>query len=176
MVEEGSDAGALRADRPVAPSEMREVMGSFGSGVVVVTAACGAEPVGFTCQSFASLSLNPPLVSLSPARSSRTWPRIRQVGAFCVNVLAADQAEISQAFAVSRSDKFCGIAWSPGAFGAPVIDGVVAWIECLLWAEHDGGDHTVVLGKVHDLAARDDRDPLLYLRGSYVRRGCIAGA
>ena len=74
---------------PVSPTVMREVLGHFVSGIVVVTAAGASGPLGFTCQSFASLSLDPPLVSLAPARTSTTWPRIRAAGAFCVNVLAA---------------------------------------------------------------------------------------
>lgn len=146
---------------------MREVLGHFASGVVVVTAAGRAGPLGFTCQSFASLSLDPPLVSLAPARLSTTWPRIREVGAFCVNVLADDQAALSAGFARRGGDRFAGVSWHPGPGGAPLLDGVCAWISCTLWREYDGGDHTIVVGLVHDLAADPTRTPLLFHRGGY---------
>ena len=124
-------------------------------------------PLGFTCQSFASLSLDPPLVSLAPARTSSTWPRIRAVGAFCVNVLAAEHEDVSAAFARSGVDKFAGVAWTPAPSGAPVLDGVSAWVDCELWAEYDGGDHTIAVGRVLDLSADPARPPLLYYRGRY---------
>ena len=146
---------------------MREVLGHFVSGIVVITASGPAGPLGFTCQSFASLSLEPPLVSFAAARSSRTWPRIREAGAFCINVLAAGHEDLSAGFARSGADKFAGVAWRPGPFGSPVLDGVSAWIECALWNEYDGGDHTIVVGAVRDLGARPDRLPLLYYRGRY---------
>ncbi len=155
---------------PVSPAVMREVLGHFVSGIVVVTAATPAGPIGFTCQSFASLSLDPPLISFAPARSSSTWPRIRAAGAFCVNVLAADHQELSAGFARSGSDgvdKFDGVAWRRGPSGAPVLDGVSAWIDCTLWNEYDGGDHTIAVGRVLDLGADPERVPLLYYRGRY---------
>src|SRR5690349_22062362 len=94
---------------PVSPAVMREVLGHFVSGIVVVTAISDDGPAGFTCQSFASLSLDPPLVTFSPARSSTTWPRIRRAAVFCVNVLAADHQELSAGFARSGVDKFAGV-------------------------------------------------------------------
>ncbi len=152
---------------PVSPAVMRAVLGHFVSGIVVVTAAGASGPLGFTCQSFASLSLDPPLVSLAPGRTSTTWPRIRAVGAFCVNVLAAGHEELSAAFARSGVDKFAGVPWEPGPSGAPVLDGVSAWLDCVLWAEYDGGDHTIAVGRVRDLRADPSRAPLLYYRGRY---------
>jgi 3-hydroxy-9,10-secoandrosta-1,3,5(10)-triene-9,17-dione monooxygenase reductase component len=151
----------------VDPATMRDVLGHFASGVVVVTAAGRTGPLGFTCQSFASLSLDPALVSFSPARTSSTWPRIREVGAFCVNVLAADQQHLSAAFARSGTDKFAGVGWRPRPGGSPVLHGACAWIECTLWREYDGGDHTIVVGRVRDLAADPSRVPLLFHRGRY---------
>lgn len=154
---------------PVSPAVMREVLGHFVSGIVVITAAGPDGPLGFTCQSFSSLSLEPPLVSFAPARSSSTWPRIRAVGAFCVNVLAADHQDLSIGFARSGrgTDKFAGVPWRPGPAGAPRLDGVSAWIDCVLRDEFDGGDHTIVVGQVQDLGAAPDRPPLLYYRGRY---------
>lgn len=152
---------------PVSPAVMREVLGHFVSGIVVITAVDAGGPLGFTCQSFSSLSLEPPLVSFAPARASRTWPRIREVGRFCVNVLAADQQDVSARFARSGTEKFAGVAWRPGAGGAPRIEGVSAWIDCVLRDEVDGGDHTIAIGTVQDLGADPERLPLLYYRGRY---------
>jgi 3-hydroxy-9,10-secoandrosta-1,3,5(10)-triene-9,17-dione monooxygenase reductase component len=152
---------------PVGPTVMREVLGHFVSGVVVVTAHGPDGPLGFTCQSFASLSLDPPLVNFSPARTSTTWPRIRRIGAFCVNVLAADHEHHSAGFARSGVDKFAGVTWRPAPSGAPVLTGVSAWLDCVLWAEYDGGDHTIAVGRVQDLGADPARLPLLFYRGGY---------
>ena len=156
-----------RPDGGVDPRVMRDVMGHFASGVTVVTAATGDGPLGFTCQSFSSLSLDPPLVVIAPARSSRTWPRLRDVGRFCVNVLAEDQPGLSAAFAGASADRFAGVGWRLSPLGQPVFDGVVAWIDCTLWAEYDGGDHTLVAGRVLDLGADPGRRPLLFHRGGY---------
>jgi len=155
----------------VSPAVLREVLGHFATGVVVVTARRDDDTLlGFTCQSFVSLSLDPPLVSFAPSRTSSTWPRIREVGAFCVNVLAADHSELSTAFARSGStiDKFAGVDWCPAPSGAPVLEGVIAWVDCTLWTEHDGGDHTIAVGRVTNLGADPARLPLLFYRGSYV--------
>lgn len=151
----------------VSPALMREVLGHFPSGVVVVTARGGTGPLGFTCQSFASLSLEPPLISFAPARSSTTWPAIREVGTFCVNVLAEPHEHLSALFARPGVDRFAGVGWRPAPSGAPVLDEVTAWIDCALWAEHDGGDHTIAVGRVHDLGADPGRSPLLFHRGRY---------
>jgi 3-hydroxy-9,10-secoandrosta-1,3,5(10)-triene-9,17-dione monooxygenase reductase component len=146
---------------------MRDVLGHFVSGVTVVTAMGADGPVGFTCQSFSSLSLDPPLVAFAPARTSTTWPRLREAGRFCVNVLAQDQDRLSQQFARSGTDKFAGVTWAPSPSGSPVLDGVVAWIDVTLEAEHDGGDHTIVVARVLDLGADASRTPLLFHRGAY---------
>jgi 3-hydroxy-9,10-secoandrosta-1,3,5(10)-triene-9,17-dione monooxygenase reductase component len=146
---------------------MREVLGHFVSGIVVVTAVDSDGPVGFTCQSFYSLSLDPPLVSLSPALTSKSWPRIRAVGHFCVNVLAAEHSEHSRNFARSTGDRFAGVRWSPAPSGAPVLEGVSAWIDCALHQEYVGGDHSIALGRVTALGSDADRPPLLYYRGVY---------
>jgi flavin reductase (DIM6/NTAB) family NADH-FMN oxidoreductase RutF len=151
----------------VDPRVLRDVLGHFASGVTVVTASTAAGPIGFTCQSFSSLSLDPPLVMFAPARTSRTWPQLRAIGRFCVNVLAEDQTDLSATFARSGVDKFTGVHWRPSRLGQPVLDDVVAWIDCELWAEYDGGDHTLVAARVLDLGAAPDRRPLLFHRGSY---------
>jgi 3-hydroxy-9,10-secoandrosta-1,3,5(10)-triene-9,17-dione monooxygenase reductase component len=161
---------ADRAHTPppvVHPQMMRSVLGHFVSGVTVVTATAAEGPVGFTCQSFSSLSLDPPLVAFAPSRSSRTWPQLRDARRFCVNVLAEQQSELSTQFARSGTDKFAGVPWTPSPHGSPVLDGVVAWIDSELWAEYDGGDHTIVVARVLDLGADGSRTPLLFHRGAY---------
>lgn len=155
------------ATPPVDAASMRDVLGHFCSGVTVITAMGVEGPVGFTCQSFASLSLDPPMVSFAPARTSSSWPRVRAARRFCVNVLADDQEAVSNAFARSGTDKFAGIDWRPSLLGAPVLAGVVAWIDCELWAEHEAGDHTLVAASVIDLGADTARSPLLFHRGAY---------
>ncbi|MFC9355752.1 flavin reductase family protein [Rhodococcus sp. NPDC057014] len=157
---------ALHPDQ-VTPQLLREVLGQFVSGIVVITSVGPDGPVGFTCQSFASLSLDPPLISFSPARSSSTWPRIREIGTFCVNVLAEDHEHHSAGFARSGVDKFAGVDWDQAPSGAPVLPGVSAWIDCELWAEYDGGDHTIVTGRVNALGADPENLPLLFYRGGY---------
>ena len=158
----------------VDPRLMRDVLGHFASGITVITAVTQDRPIGFTCQSFSSLSLDPPLVLFAPGRSSRTWPLLRALGAFCVNVLADEQADLSQAFARSGVDKFAGVEWAPSPAGHPRLSGVAAWLDCGLHAEHDGGDHTIVTARVLDLGADETRTPLLYHRGSYTRSAPIA--
>ena len=159
--------GSPEVPRIVDPQAMREVLGHFASGVTVVTAVTADGPAGFTCQSFSSLSLDPPLVAFAPARTSQTWPALQSIGRFCVNVLAEGQGAVSQNFARSGVDKFAGVPWSPSAHGSPVLDGVVAWIDGELWAEYDGGDHSIVVARVLDLGADPDRRPLLFHRGAY---------
>ena len=154
-------------ERIVDPTVLRDVLGHFASGVTVVTAVAAEGPIGFTCQSFSSVSLDPPLVAFAPARTSRTWTRLRELGRFCVNVLAEGQDDVSQNFARSGPDKFAGVPWTPSAHGAPVLADVVAWIDGELWAEYDGGDHTIAVARVLDLGGHPDRRPLLFHRGVY---------
>jgi len=153
-------------DDEVTPQLMRSVLGTFTTGIVVVTAT-GEGPVGFTCQSCASPSLDPPLISFSPARTSTTWPRIRELGRFCINVLAHDQSELSEQFARPGIDRFAGVEWTPSPLGSPMLADVSAWIDCELQAEYDGGDHTIVVGAVRALERNPDRHPLIFYRGHY---------
>lgn len=148
----------------------RRVLARFASGIVVVTGTTDAGPVGLTCQSFASLSLTPPLIMLSTARTSTTWPRIHAVGRFGVNVLADGQQAVSDRFAASGGDKFAGVDWRPGGLGNPLLAGALAHLECDLHAVHDGGDHLIVVGRVRALEGEgldEDRSPLVYYRSGY---------
>lgn len=151
-------------------ARFRQVLGHFCSGVTIVTGIHDGEPVGFTAQSFSSVSLDPPLVLVCPAKSSSSWPRISAGGAFCVNVLADDQEVVCRAFAARGPDKFRGIGWTPAAGTAsPVLTGSLAWIDCRLEAEHDAGDHVIAVGRVVDMGLLSEGPPLLFYRGGFGR-------
>ncbi|MEV1079343.1 flavin reductase family protein [Streptomyces sp. NPDC050211] len=158
---------------PVDQAEFRRVLGNFATGVAVVTspATDGASgPAGFACQSFSSLSLDPPLVAFMVGRTSTTWPRIARAGAFCVNVLAAGQGSLCRGFAVSGGDKFAGVAYDAAPVsGSPRLAGALAWIDCTIHAVHTGGDHLIVVGRVDDLGTTDTPEaPLLFHRGRFL--------
>jgi 3-hydroxy-9,10-secoandrosta-1,3,5(10)-triene-9,17-dione monooxygenase reductase component len=150
----------------------RTIMGQFCTGVVAVTGCLDGRPAGFAAQSFVSLSLDPPLVALCPAKTSTSWPTIRDSGSFCVNMLAADQQAVCDAFARSGGDKFAGVEWTPGVTGSPVLNGILAFADCELEAEHDAGDHTIAVGRIRDLELVEPGEPLLFFRGAY---GSFAG-
>lgn len=163
---------ATAVDSTFTPLQMKEVVGHFPTGVVVVTGLDGAEPIGFTCQSFVSLSLQPPLVAVCPSRGSASWPRLRTLDGFCINVLADDQEALSARFARSGTDKFGSVGWRAAPSGAPVLDGVCAWIDCRPWSEYDGGDHTIAVGEIMALGTGSGRRPLLFHRSGYgISRG-----
>lgn len=148
-------------------ARFKDVMGRFASGVTVVTGMEDHHPVGFTCQSFISLSADPPFVAVAPARTSTSWPRIARAGSFCINVLADHQEGLGRSFAVSGGDKFVGVDWHPApATGAPLIDGSLAWMDCRVELVHDAGDHELIIGKVLDLGS-DEGSPLLYFRSRF---------
>ena len=147
--------------------QFRSAMSHFCTGVVVATACLNGEPVGFAAQSFVSLSLDPPLVALCPAKTSTSWPKIREAGHFCINMLSASQQSICDAFARSGGDKFAGLEWQPGVTGSPVLRGILAYADCVLDAEHDAGDHTVAIGRVHDVQIVESGKPLLFFGGDY---------
>ncbi|GAA0485950.1 flavin reductase family protein [Streptomyces stramineus] len=172
----GLRAVGLDERPPPSPDAFRQALGCFASGVTVITAP-GTDPgppAGFTCQSFASLSLDPPLVTFMVARTSTTWPRIARAGVFCVNVLGAGQAALCRAFAVSGSraaDKFAGVRYEPSPVtGSPRLAGVPAWVDCTIHAVHTGGDHLIVVGRAEALGTDPgaaDEGPLLFHRGAF---------
>ena len=148
-------------------AEFRRVLGSYPTGVTVVTAQCVDGPAGMTVGSFASVSLDPPLVSFCPASASTTWMRMSKVGSFCVNVLGADQLDICKTFASEVPDRFDGLSIRAEITGAPVINGCLAWIDCETYATHDGGDHSVVIGKVVGIGTESQSEPLVFLGGNF---------
>jgi len=150
--------------------EFRNTLSQFCSGVVIATGCFDGTPAGFAAQSFSSVSLDPPLVALCPSKTSSSWPRLRESGSFCINILAADQQPVCDIFARSGGEKFSALAWRPGVTGSPILEGVLAYVDCDLVAEHDAGDHTVVLGRARDIRIIDAVGaPLLFFRGAYGR-------
>ncbi len=153
-------------DHIASPEQMRRVLGSFATGVVVITGDDDGTPVGFTCQSFASVSLNPPLVLFCPAHTSFSWPRIRASGRFAVNVLADHQQEVCDRFAASGGDKFAALAWHGTSWG-PSIEAALATVLCTIEDVHPAGDHDIVVGRVRQLVTRPAGSPLVFFRGTF---------
>lgn len=155
---------------PIESARYRQVLGHFPTGVTVITAGTSAlDRVGLAVGSFFSVSLDPALVGFCAGRSSSSWPKIREHGRFCVNVLAADQEETCRVFASKAEDKFEGIGHRPAPYSAaPLLDDVLAWIDCELETVHEAGDHDIVIGRVHDLAVTRESSPLVFFRGGYV--------
>jgi flavin reductase (DIM6/NTAB) family NADH-FMN oxidoreductase RutF/DNA-binding IclR family transcriptional regulator len=148
--------------------DFRTVLGHFPTGVVVITATSPeGQPVGMAVGSFTSVSLDPPLVAFLPAKSSSSFPRIREAGTFCVNVLAADQEHICRSFAQRGGNKFERITYTPSPEGSPIIDGAVAWIDCVTESVVDAGDHYICIGRVRDLAVSRSTAPLVFFQGGY---------
>ncbi len=154
---------------PVDARTFRTVLGQFCTGITVITAMSEDAPVGFACQSFAALSLDPPMVLFCPTKVSRSWKAIEASGRFCVNVLHENQKDVSARFGSKEPDKFATIDWKPSELGSPIIAGSLAHIDCTVHSVHDGGDHLVVFGAVRSLADGDRRKqrPLLFYRGEY---------
>lgn len=142
-------------------------MGHVPTSVVVVTGMNAAgQPFGITIGSFASVSLDPPLVGFFPGASSRSWASIRESGRFCVNVLGGAQEELCWRFAKEGDDKFAGIDWAPSQGGSPMLPDVIASIDCSIESETVAGDHTFVLGRVEALEHADDvMDAMIFFRG-----------
>lgn len=144
----------------------RRALGEFATGVTVITTYADGKPYGMTSNSFSSVSLDPPLVLWSIRRESQSFAAFADCAHFVVNVLAADQIDLSQAFARSGPDKFEGLNWTSGPGGAPVLDKVSAVFECRRTEVHEGGDHLILLGQV-ERYTRYDRQPLLFAKGRY---------
>ncbi|ADP80075.1 flavin reductase family protein [Pseudofrankia inefficax] len=146
------------------------VLSHFASGITVISSTSDGRPVGLTCQSFFSLSLDPPMVAFSVARTSTSFAAIRRAGDFVVNVLSAEQRDVSSAMARSGTDKWADVRWERGTItGHPVIEETLAYLECRIAAEYDGGDHVIVTAHVLGLghATHETARPLLFYRSSY---------
>ncbi|MBI3992569.1 MAG: flavin reductase family protein [Candidatus Lambdaproteobacteria bacterium] len=145
----------------------RAVLGRFASGVTIITTldAEGA-PTGLTATSFASLSLDPPLVLFCLARTANCFEDFQRAGSFAVNILAHGQDAISNIFASRGAEKYVGVGYRKGELGDPLLDGALASMECRIAARHPGGDHVIYVGEVQAVQAGEGR-PLLYYQGKY---------
>lgn len=146
--------------------EFRDALGQFATGVTVVTARdAQGQPQGMTVSSFNSVSLNPPLVLWSLARSAGNFAVLAQCSHYAIHVLAADQMELAMQFAQRGVDRFAGVAWTPNVHGVPLLQGALATFECQSRSHYDEGDHVIMVGQV--LACRHIAQgaPLLYHRG-----------
>lgn len=152
----------------ISEGRFREVAGHFATGVVVVTGNDGDQPAGFTAQSFTSVSLDPPLISICPGKEVMSWTLIAPSGRFCVNVLSEDQESVSRTFATKEVDKFAGVGFDPTICpSGPVLDGVLAWLGCRVAVQHEAGDHLIIVAEVEDLGVGSGKRPLLFYRGGY---------
>lgn len=145
--------------------DYRAALGRFGTGVTVITCATRGGPLGITANSFASVSLDPPLVLWSPAKSSTRYPFFMAADHFAIHVVGAEQADLCHAFA-REGDAFDRFDWTRNRQGVPLIEGCLSRFECSKTAEHDGGDHSIIVARVTRVTTRDG-DPLMFYSGRY---------
>jgi flavin reductase (DIM6/NTAB) family NADH-FMN oxidoreductase RutF len=154
------------------PALFTQIAGSFASGVTVITTGSQGEFHGMTASAFTSLALDPTLVLVCIDRAAETLPVLQHSGRFNVNILAADQEQLSRQFATKSSPEshgLQGVDYSLGESGLPLLAGALAWFECRTVQQYDGGDHVIVVGEVEAGGVRDDGEPLLYFRRRYRR-------
>ena len=163
-------ANELASDNSaIDPRDFRNALGTFATGVTIITAVTpDGKPYGLTCNSFASVSLNPPLVLWSLGMFSNGLSVFQNASHFTVNVLGASQQDLSNRFAKSSEDKFAGVEWTPGLGKAPVLANCVATFQCRAANRYYGGDHIIFLGAV-EAYAYNRQEPLLFARGGYGR-------
>lgn len=149
------------------PAVFRKVLGSYPTGVCVISALDQDKPTGIVVGSFTSVSLDPPLVGFFPDKSSSTWPLIEKAGHFAVNVLGSDQQAVSRSVAAKGEAKFVGVEYVISDHNLPIITNSIAAIECRLYSVTDAGDHWFVLGEVLRLETLREGDPMLFHRGRY---------
>jgi len=160
----------LASDRsPIDPRDFRNALGTYATGVTIITAAgSDGKPYGITCNSFASVSLNPPLVLWSLVLYSSSLSAFQDASHFAVNVLGVSQQALANKFAKSSDDKFVGVQWTPGLGGAPLFAECVANFQCRSVNRYYGGDHVIFLGAV-EAYSYNRKEPLLFARGGYGR-------
>jgi len=163
-------ANELASDSsPIDPRDFRNALGTYATGVTIITATgMDGKPYGLTCNSFASVSLNPPLVLWSLVLYSSSLSVFQNAGHFAVNVLGASQQALANKFAKSSEDKFIGVEWTPGVGNAPLLKDSVANFQCRAVNRYYGGDHVIFLGAV-EAYAYNRSEPLLFARGGYGR-------
>jgi 3-hydroxy-9,10-secoandrosta-1,3,5(10)-triene-9,17-dione monooxygenase reductase component len=170
--------GACTSESALEPRAFRDALGLYASGITVIAGHDEDEPLGFTCQSFYGVSLAPPLISFSVMTNSSTYPRIRKTGRFSVNVLAQSQQSLSDQFGRKGKDRWAGVAWRMTQGRNPIIEGTLLWLDCKIAAEHQAGDHCIVIGEVIAMSLNDWHDgaPLLYFKGKYRHLHDVGGS
>jgi 3-hydroxy-9,10-secoandrosta-1,3,5(10)-triene-9,17-dione monooxygenase reductase component len=162
-----SDSESAEALMTPDEASFRTVLGHFATGVTIITAMDGDEPIGVSANSFTSVSLDPPLVLFCAAKVSTTWPRIEAAGKFTVNILNEHQEDVCRVFATKGADRFSRIGWRTSANGQPILHDSLAYIDCEMQEQHDAGDHIIVVGRVQELGVLSEEGPLLFYRGGY---------
>ena len=154
----------------IEPSQFRDALGRFATGVTVITGlAPDGKPVGATVNAFTSLSLDPPLILFCLAKSMNSLSAFIEGEHFAINILKDSQRQISVIFATQSADKFSNVAYNTWSTGVPILGGCLVNMECAREAIHDGGDHKIIVGRILRLAVADGGEPLLFYRGAYAR-------
>ena len=154
---------------PLDTRKFRDVMGTFTTGVTIITTMDNKTPHGITANSFTSVSLSPPMVMFCLGKSSANFEAFMASDSFAVNILSSQQDALSTRFATFEGDRFDGLNWSAWDTGAPILENVIAAIDCRLEATHDAGDHVILLGLVVRAEVQKNAPPLLYFKGGYER-------
>jgi flavin reductase (DIM6/NTAB) family NADH-FMN oxidoreductase RutF len=150
----------------------RDLCGRFATGVTVVTAfSPDGQPAGMTVNSFASVSLDPPLVSIAIDHAASAFAVLEGAEFWTVNILESHQEALSRRFSAIGGDRFDGVGWRRGADNELLLDGALAWLVCRRWQGLEAGDHTVLIGQVVSGEAAEHGRPLLYYRGGYADTG-----
>jgi len=149
--------------------QLRQTLGHFGTGVVVVGAIDeNEEPTGMAMNSFSTVSMVPPLISFCVTHHSSTWPTIAAASTFSVNILSEAQSSLGRVFSKRGIDRFAGVEWSPGPFGAPFLSDSTAWLECEIYDQVPAGDHVMILGKIQHLEiSKVSRPPLMFFKSQF---------
>jgi flavin reductase (DIM6/NTAB) family NADH-FMN oxidoreductase RutF len=153
---------------PIDPFTFRQLCGHFATGVAIVTALdAGGQPAGMTINSFASVSLDPPLVSFAIDHAATVFAELAQATHVTINILDAQHEALSRRFAAGLSERFDGVAWHLTAGGRVVLDGTLAQLYCERWHDLVAGDHTLFIGLVIGGAVAEHGRPLVHYRGGY---------
>ena len=155
---------------PLEKQEFRKIMGQFATGVTVITTRDGNQLHGSTANAVSSVSLDPMMVLYCAEQTTDTLPLLKRSGVFAVNILAADQQELSQRFAKKDDLEAHDVSKVPHGFastGAPILEGAIAYIDCRIVDTFPGGDHTIFLGQVEDAKISKETSPLLFFNGRY---------
>ncbi len=158
---------------PVDKMEFRRTIGSFATGVTIVTTKLGEHVHGLTANAVTSVSLEPTLVLVCVDHTSDTFALLKQSGAFCVNILGAEQADLSTKFATKLKEgehRMAGVKYRTAVTGAPILEGCIGYLDCRIWQTFTAGDHDIFIGEVIDLwCDPGEVKPLLFYRGKYAQ-------